>query len=169
MRGAWRIPGRPKHQTLVSSAPAHNLGTARALGASKGRTSRKGGDQSRAVPPLTCGIGARSFNIKRRKRITAFRRVRPTLRWRTVFLRDENRRLRGADIILRQPQERKARIGSLEARLAAWGADAPGQRGVPSSRGGPPDAPTHGSEDGATTPPHHERLIAGGAAASTIS
>ncbi|RNF17480.1 hypothetical protein TcG_05599 [Trypanosoma cruzi] len=68
-----------------------------------------------------------------------------------------------------QPQERKALIGSLEARLAAWGADAPGQRGVFSSRRGPPDAPAHGSEDGATTPPHHERLMAGGAAASTIS
>ncbi|RNF14649.1 hypothetical protein TcG_07556 [Trypanosoma cruzi] len=122
MRGAWRISGRPEHQTLGSSAPAHNLGTARALGASKGRTSRKGGDQSRAVPPLACGIGARSFNIKRRKCRTTFRRVRPTLRWRTVFLRNENRRLRGAKANWRQPQERKTRIGALEARLAAWGA-----------------------------------------------
>ncbi|KAF8281334.1 hypothetical protein TcBrA4_0091420 [Trypanosoma cruzi] len=46
--------------------------------------------------------------------------------------------------------------------------DLPGQRGVPSSSKGPPDAPTHGSEDGASTPSHHERLMAGGAAAATI-
>ncbi|RNC48650.1 hypothetical protein TcCL_NonESM01503 [Trypanosoma cruzi] len=46
--------------------------------------------------------------------------------------------------------------------------DSPGQRGVPSSRRGPPDALAHGSKDGATTPPHHERLVAGGAPASTI-
>ncbi|RNC36296.1 hypothetical protein TcCL_Unassigned00765 [Trypanosoma cruzi] len=69
---------------------------------------------------------------------------------------------------LAQPQERKARIGALEARLAAWGADSPGRRGVPSSRRGPPDALAHGSKDGASTPHHHEHLIAGGAAAPTI-
>ncbi|RNC32349.1 hypothetical protein TcCL_Unassigned05049 [Trypanosoma cruzi] len=47
--------------------------------------------------------------------------------------------------------------------------DSPGQRGVPSSRRGPPDAPARGYEDSATTtPPHHERLIAGGVPASTI-
>ncbi|RNC31909.1 helicase-like protein, partial [Trypanosoma cruzi] len=150
---------------------------ARELGASKGCPLRKCRDKSRITQSQTCGIEARSFNIKWRKRITTFRHVRPTLRWRTVFLRNENRRLQGAKANWRQPlpqlqaqpQERKARIGSLEARLAAWGADAPGQRGVPSSRRGPPDAPVHGSEDGATTLSHHERLIAGGAAAPTIS
>ncbi|RNC52896.1 hypothetical protein TcCL_ESM09826 [Trypanosoma cruzi] len=77
-------------------------------------------------------------------------------------------RERHLEATLAQPQERMARIGALEARLAAWGADTPGRRGVPSSRRGPPDAPAHGSEDGATTPPHHERLMAGGAAAPTI-
>ncbi|KAF8300369.1 hypothetical protein TcYC6_0060670 [Trypanosoma cruzi] len=66
-----------------------------------------------------------------------------------------------------QPQERKARISALEAATRPDG-DAPGQRGVPSSRRGPPDAPAHGSEDGATTPSHHERLMAGRAAAPTI-
>ncbi|KAF8294717.1 hypothetical protein TcYC6_0100870 [Trypanosoma cruzi] len=77
-------------------------------------------------------------------------------------------RERHLEATLAQPQERMARIGALETRLAAWGADTPGRRGVPSSRRGPPDAPAHGSEDGATTPPHHERLMAGGAAAPTI-
>ncbi|KAF8290919.1 hypothetical protein TcBrA4_0115690 [Trypanosoma cruzi] len=57
-------------------------------------------------------------------------------------------------------------LGSAACSLGCG--DLPGQRGVPSSRRGPPDAPTHGSEDGATTPSRHERLMAGGAAAATI-
>ncbi|RNC49719.1 hypothetical protein TcCL_NonESM00039, partial [Trypanosoma cruzi] len=57
-------------------------------------------------------------------------------------------------------------LGSAACSLGC--ADSPGQRGVSSSRRGPPDAPAHGYEDSATTPLHHERLMAGGADAATI-
>ncbi|EKF31899.1 hypothetical protein MOQ_004262 [Trypanosoma cruzi marinkellei] len=81
-------------------------------------------------------------------------------------------RERHLETIVAQPQaqlrEREARISALEARLAAWGGDALGQREIPSSRRGSPAAPAHGSEDGATTPPHHERLMARGVLVAAI-
>ncbi|RNF21748.1 hypothetical protein TcG_03068 [Trypanosoma cruzi] len=58
-------------------------------------------------------------------------------------------------------------LGSAACSLGCG--DLPGQRGVFSSRKGPPDALAHGSKDGASIPPHHERLIAGGVPASTTS
>ncbi|RNC34519.1 hypothetical protein TcCL_Unassigned02693 [Trypanosoma cruzi] len=57
-------------------------------------------------------------------------------------------------------------LGSAACSLGCR--DSPGRRGVPSSRRGPPDAPAHGSKDGASTPSHHEHLMAGDAPASTI-
>ncbi|RNC48560.1 hypothetical protein TcCL_NonESM01602 [Trypanosoma cruzi] len=55
------------------------------------------------TPSRKCGIGMLSFNFSCTERINTSQCVHPTLRWRTVLLRNENRRLQGANAIWRQP------------------------------------------------------------------
>ncbi|KAF8276348.1 hypothetical protein TcBrA4_0127210 [Trypanosoma cruzi] len=114
-RGTPRIPGRLARQTSRPYPhPAHHRGTARQFWERRGAVVAEGQGRARTTPApsRTRRIGTLRFNFRRAERITTSQRMRPTLRWRAAFWRNENRRLQGAKANWRQPLPNPWKRGS---------------------------------------------------------